>query len=176
MKGRWAIFLLFPLLFWRCGEPSSNVDETDKVPVPPASVFIESEYFFCGDEQPDRFLVGYQGEKADDNQIQFYIICHSGDTLIGLNWEAENFLPDSLKNAVEGPTREAIIQRRIRALVIENPPRKIMDTIPGYGPVSPERMAELDTLQAARVFVYRLGSGKSEMVAWSMAKKQAVPL
>lgn len=158
------IFLL--LLLAGCGEDTPT-KKPDKTPVPPASVFQEAEYHFCGADTPDRFLAGYFGEKATESDVHFFVVCHSGDTLFATSWPSQDLLADSLRGAVDDQTAETLIQKRIEAIVLNNPPKLVRDTIPGFGPVAADLKDRLENLGAERVFTFRLGGKKPFMIAWS---------
>jgi hypothetical protein len=166
----WPLLALLAIMLSGCGsEPAEAA--ANKVPVPPASVQVEAEYPFCGDTHPDRFVLDYQGQESG---IFFYIICADGDTLTRHEWLTEAILPDSMARLPEGPKREAAVLHQMRALVIGNPPHKLMEEWPGADPLS-EPVRELLAQQGAeRVFALQLASGKTQVFAWSPTLQSAI--
>lgn len=170
----WFVISLMLLAFSGCGEKAR--ENPEKIPVAPSSVFMETEYHFCGAPVADRFLMGFEGENAGENDIHFVIVCHTGDTLFQVAWNSDRLIADSLVGAVDTHTFEALIRDRMRNMLVNNPPKKAMDTIPGYGPVPFELKSKMDSMGIVRVFTFRLGDGKPGMIAWSDDLKKAFEL
>ena len=86
-----GFILILCLVFAACG--GSDSTNSEKVPVPPASMFMVRNYHFCSDIETDRFLLGYYGNDLSDTLVYFYIVDHSGDTLFRDQWPSVNMLP-----------------------------------------------------------------------------------
>lgn len=87
-----GLILLIALIFSGCGGTGSS--DTDKVPVPPSSMFMVRNYHFCSDQETDRFLLGYYGNQLPDTLVYFYIVNSGGDTLYRDDWPSVDMVPD----------------------------------------------------------------------------------
>ena len=87
-----GLFMILILILAGCGDSGSS--DTEKVPVPPSSMFMVRNYHFCSDQETDRFLLGYYGNELQDTLVYFYIISYQGDTLFSDHWPSKDMVPE----------------------------------------------------------------------------------
>lgn len=169
MKWLIPMFAICILFLSGCG---SGTDETEKVPVPPASMMVEANYHFCGDDHEDRFVADYHGEEG---LVYFLILCKD-DTLTHHSWKVEALLGDSVLQGKNPQQRDSAILQQMRAIVIDNAPRRLNDPWPNGSPLNEAVQGLLEQQGAERVFAVRLASGKSQIFAWSPTLKSAIQI
>ena len=140
-----GFILILCLVFAACG--GSETTDSEKVPVPPASMFMVRNYHFCSDQETDRFLLGYYGNDLSDTLVYFYIIDTSGDTIFRDQWPSVYMLPNGAE-----PNDVAIMEAMT----------KMIDTHPVMGDICGE---------SGSVYTYA-----DQMIGYCASQKEVIEL
>lgn len=144
------------MLLSSCGNPVPTPPE--KVPVPPASMFMEREYHFSNEQMRDKFLIGYYGPDVLDTTVHLIILSLQGDTLYHTQWDGTNLLDSSTLSATDSVKH--VVANAAMQSIIDGKSSKATDSL-------------YDPPLSKHAFTYQVGK-QAFALEWSSEKKAVV--